>query len=772
MIRGALRTAAVLMVFALLPWRGLGAFAQADPPGTADIAGTIESPLTPEIRQLAEELQNDPVRIVRWVQASLVVEPTFGILKGAAAALDDRSANPADQAALVIAILRSARVPARFVVGRITVTREAATKWLGYPGALDILQRAQTPLFRDGDTVFPNAQFAGTTLRHVWVEFFVQNHGWIAADPSHKETVILSRGAFRLSEQTNARVKALIDSAKVDSRTSGVTGIDETAISRLIDELAQDFGRRPREDIAGLFRAPDLTVPQYQSLDDLKHAFPHRPQSIELRAASLPDYLHLQVRISWAGMEFSAAGAALVDRRISLFWVPTNSTDASAIQNQGLLAALGSGIRLIPVIAVDGELKGVGQTAQLAGATLPLRVSLEYPGGGGGVEPTNGPPSGGFASLLLGWGQGSPGSFRRLRATVRRIEGMALNSTVPMEEILGSLFHLQGSVFWFLQDFMLRIAERATGATLLRRPSVLLSGMYVISGQPQALIASFYVGGLAGTTIAVAGDDRNSAATLRWIHGIMGTATEGRLFQMLYNRLGYSTVELFREAVRQQIPIVYARPDNVRTVLSSTDVSLGWREFVINRASSPLAVHAVMPTRSIRVGGGNLWGFYEFNPQTGGSGGWIEFYAKGGILLGGNPLFEAANFVLRGLRYLREQGTFGVPTPTIMLTGRLMPFVNAIGRTIDLYADLFTIWHSTSLSIDERMYRSSVALLAAVLVVGLGFLFAAGVAAAVGTAPILGIPAAAAVALAALVSLPAWDVVYSWVRQEYLAPAR
>ena len=87
--------------------------------------------ITPEIAALAEELGKNPVRIYEYVKNTTMYQPYWGALKGAAETLAQKSGNDADQASLLIALLRASGYPARYGRALVTVDIERAKQWLG-----------------------------------------------------------------------------------------------------------------------------------------------------------------------------------------------------------------------------------------------------------------------------------------------------------------------------------------------------------------------------------------------------------------------------------------------------------------------------------------------------------------------------------------------------------------------------------------------------------------------------------------------------------------
>ncbi|WP_028316950.1 transglutaminase domain-containing protein [Desulfatibacillum aliphaticivorans] len=85
----------------------------------ADTASTDLAPIDEEISALAETLEWNPVNIYEWVKNNIETEWYWGAMKGALGTLHQESGNDADQAALLVALLRASGYPARYVHGVI-----------------------------------------------------------------------------------------------------------------------------------------------------------------------------------------------------------------------------------------------------------------------------------------------------------------------------------------------------------------------------------------------------------------------------------------------------------------------------------------------------------------------------------------------------------------------------------------------------------------------------------------------------------------------------
>jgi hypothetical protein len=167
------------------------------PPTADDLAETIEVQFTPEIRAKAQELGNSPVRIFEWVRNNIENEPYYGSMKGAQQTLLEKSGNDFDQASLLIALLRAASIPAKYVSGTIELPIDRVMSWLGVKDpitAANIVASGGIP----AKAGLSGGKISSVRLEHVWVEAFVSmypsfgakngpGNAWTPIDPSFKE---------------------------------------------------------------------------------------------------------------------------------------------------------------------------------------------------------------------------------------------------------------------------------------------------------------------------------------------------------------------------------------------------------------------------------------------------------------------------------------------------------------------------------------------------------------------------------------------------------
>jgi hypothetical protein len=91
---------------------------------------TVDALITAEIRQKALDLGNDPLEIYNFVQ-SLSYDTYFGSSRGSVWTLSGGSGNDFDKSSLLLALLRAAGYPARYVHGWVEITPSDLIRILG-----------------------------------------------------------------------------------------------------------------------------------------------------------------------------------------------------------------------------------------------------------------------------------------------------------------------------------------------------------------------------------------------------------------------------------------------------------------------------------------------------------------------------------------------------------------------------------------------------------------------------------------------------------------
>lgn len=218
-------------------------------PTAEDLAATIDVTLSDEIRTKALELNDDPVEIYNWVRNNIEFIPSYGSIQGAHYTLQSGRGNAFDTASLLIALLRSANIPARYAYGTVQMPAEQVMNWVG---GVDVPSAAQQLLGQGG---IPNLGmvFGGKVtqikMEHVWVEAWIDyfpsrgakhrvGDTWVPLDASFKQYEFTP--GQDLATEAPFDVEGLIDqisqSATIDEQQGFVQDIDSAGIEAALED--------------------------------------------------------------------------------------------------------------------------------------------------------------------------------------------------------------------------------------------------------------------------------------------------------------------------------------------------------------------------------------------------------------------------------------------------------------------------------------------------------------------------------------------------------
>jgi len=157
-----------------------------DAPTPADLAESKTVLLTPEIRAKAAALRKDATALYNWVATNVEYFPAMGQMQNSKAVLESGRGNDFDQATLLIALLRAAGIPARYVSADVSMPCQDVREWMGIKDEtliLSLLNRFEDFL------LFPTVQADRAVATRAWVEAYLEMGGekrWMVMDPAQK----------------------------------------------------------------------------------------------------------------------------------------------------------------------------------------------------------------------------------------------------------------------------------------------------------------------------------------------------------------------------------------------------------------------------------------------------------------------------------------------------------------------------------------------------------------------------------------------------------
>jgi pimeloyl-ACP methyl ester carboxylesterase len=354
----------------------------------ADTATTPEAPISKEIVDLAQSLQWNPVLIYEWVKNNVETEWYWGSMKGAEETLRQKSGNDADQAALLVALLRSANFPARYIKGTIEFfpDLDKARNLTGLDDPAKIatfLQKAGIPF----KPVIAGGKIDNFRIEHIWVETYLSYSN--------------SRGA--IDDGMGKTWLGLDTSIKPPgyTRTNGI-GLPTDLIASFRDDyLASLQQLTPLDYIkqkAGDYLTTNQPGKQWNDLLDQQAIIPNIlkiiPSTLQFpqiaitgEYQTLPDELKHKVAFTATTggndlFTITLDAHKLSNRRIALKAEPETVEDQNTIDSFGGLDNTPPYlVRLRPVLTIDGERMIVAQDGLPMGGDYTLNIDVITPNG-------------------------------------------------------------------------------------------------------------------------------------------------------------------------------------------------------------------------------------------------------------------------------------------------------------------------------------------------------------------------------------------------------
>jgi transglutaminase-like putative cysteine protease len=152
------------------------------PPTFRDIESDQYTPVPTMFQFQAREYGNSPVKLFEYVRNNVIFDAYWGVMRGPIRTYYDLYGNSFDQASLLVALLRAAVVPARYVYGILGLKTERVMDMLGVYN--------RDAVFKILDYSYLLDQYDSEKdiiwIRHVWVRAFI-NNSWVDLDPSIKK---------------------------------------------------------------------------------------------------------------------------------------------------------------------------------------------------------------------------------------------------------------------------------------------------------------------------------------------------------------------------------------------------------------------------------------------------------------------------------------------------------------------------------------------------------------------------------------------------------
>lgn len=366
-----------------------------------DLAGSPEAPVSPMISSQAKRIAAtagrshwDPAAIYNWVRENIHTEWYWGSMKGAEETLRQKSGNAADQASLLVALLRASGYPARYVrgVAEFFPGLEAARNATGVDDPEQLpafFQAAGIPC----DVVRADGAIVTLRFEHVWVEALVPYDNyrgmeaattgklWIPMDTSLKTGGFVDAPAIDLLSLPGNPLSTFRERYLADVR-------EQTPLDMLRQEI--DLFLSVQQPGHGYTELLHSRLQQSAPLAILPSTLQFVDAVVTGEYATLPRDLQHQVRLLAVAddpeasplFDLSVPLRELSNRQVMIGFEPETVADQELINRWGGLDSTPAYLaRLRPTVVVGGERMAVAADGLSVGGEFSLSVTFSAPAG-------------------------------------------------------------------------------------------------------------------------------------------------------------------------------------------------------------------------------------------------------------------------------------------------------------------------------------------------------------------------------------------------------
>ncbi len=480
-------------------------------PTPEDTVESVSVQFTESIIELAASLNHDPVEIYNWVYNHIEFVPTYGSIQGSGLTLQTRRGNAFDTASLLIALLRTSDIAARYAYGTVKIPIEPIMNWVGGVDdprvALQILGQGGIPnrgIEQLGDITF-------VEIEHIWVEAWIDywpsrgarhkiGDSWVAMDASFKQYDYTPGVDFAAQVPFDEMtfLQTLMGASVIDEQAGSIYSID----SAYIGAQFQEYKNLLLEFLAG--QGTELTFDELvavksivkQMRKDISAGLPYEVLSASQKFSILPlDFMHqyrlvLQDRFDQVVFTRDFLLPALLGKRLNLSFTPTSVNDTETLQNflPENVMSLSDLPNTIPgyLVNLTAQLSMNGQVLESAGVfqlgeVLKMEQTLFQPGKGWLNTTMNTVAAGEYHALSV---VGQQVSEQQLVAAKVRLEALKLRleqaqqlddknllEGIDRHGLTGEFLQLGMLNYFAMKEALSERISRATGMVYYPLPS-------------------------------------------------------------------------------------------------------------------------------------------------------------------------------------------------------------------------------------------------------------------------------------------------------------
>lgn len=612
----------------------------ADPPTSADLLPTIDVQITQEIRDKATALGNSPLAIYEFVRNNVAFQPYLGSRKGSAFTLQQLAGNDTDQASLLLALLRAAGIPCRYVRGSIEMTPEQAKSWLGVDDAHTAGSILTTAGLDGLNIVDGSGNVTAIRCTRVWVEAYVpysnyrgvpnDNTGkiWVPLDPAFKGNDIFQGQDVLTPMSFNA--ESFLANYLINPSLTNTSPLE------LFEQHVQDWlnNNQPGKQVVDIERWIRL---QSQTLGLIPASLPIQMLSVSTRLSELEDNKRFKVRFrlyegGTSFIDYTDNLAALIGKRVTIEYLGATAADQATIDSHGgIFQTPPSLVRVKPILKIENL--EVAQSMSSIGMGYRHNSDMHF------TQPVGAPNQQPLIYNEIYAGNSQAIAFDTFLDT----SDFLLNGNNTRTNYFLELLYNAGVDYLRKVDDGMEKTERIMRMVTVQDVSeAIVESSVSVSysfGVPQTFQWTGYTVDADRRIIGAFSVDGNPSKSIPFMKltGYEGSAMEHRIFEETYGSPAVSTIRAIHISLSQGIPLC--------TITSS----IGGNCPGFNHTSSVTAAvndalsrgHVVtIPSRSMTYGKWSGTGYIDMDPATGAAGYIISGGVNGSVSAAGGAIVD------------------------------------------------------------------------------------------------------------------------------------
>lgn len=564
----------------------------ADAPSSADLVLKGETDIPQSLIDKAKELGSANA-IYRYLRSNIKYEIYGNSKKGAAVTFEQTGGNDMDQASLLIAMLRSIGIPARYVSGSIEITAKQAMEITGTKD-IESAGRVLAASFDNVSGLTSGGTVTGYRMEHTWAEAYVPYTDYRGAGACAGESIWLPLDISFKQLQTAVQEIELEPTDKQLAKQADLAALAE-------DFPIYDAPEPLQGQTELLIRGIVPTEDQY-----LPATLPYQVLDVTERFSALPDSKRNALKIAVGGETLlDAPLSELYGKRIVLSYEPASETDRQLMpKNADLTKVPAYLVHVVPVISVDDQ-NYTGKKELSLGTAEQMLTTVS--GDSGDSILTDVVRAGSVYAVTLDYEKIGWADSRVARSRLKELEAPAKDGTADRREVLGAMLENVGKQYFAYCDFRSATSETVYHVQKNRELGIVITGYEYDTDTTLGVCNSLENGGfmmdVAYNRFRTVSLENDSDAEIRFNMALAAIESyyEGAVWEELTgNQLsGISTVTVMDKAQELNVPTMVVCGPDADEVLSKCSVSSEVKKEVRDCVSRGLVVSLVSQTLNI-----------------------------------------------------------------------------------------------------------------------------------------------------------------------------